>query len=402
MKVAWTPGPWAALVVEGGGLLSDVALDSARRAAVLEELHQANVDGVVALLRDPLEWGLSWCAVVALDGSGAVVALWGEAKVLLGVGGRALVVRGTGTQRWSRTVVPAADGAVLGDPLLPKSACRVVTDSSLDAGSVRLGSAAPRRGSAGARRDVVDVHATLVELPSETTDVAGQVHSPSPQAAIAAEPAPRSEVAFDELWGRTVARPVEEAAVREVEDLDRPTAGPAEPTVSGNWDVAPAPPVATNSMSEPARSVAPPMLLPAFDGLAEPGAIHDGLTLPRTALVEDATCRVVASFGASVDLATSVTIGRVPEAAGPGAAVLAVPRRFGDVSRSHLRLARMGLEVSAVDLGSNNGSVLARPDGVRESLVPGVPVPFGRGDVVTIGEDVSIRLEFGGRSDLIR
>ena len=63
------------------------------------------------------------------------------------------------------------------------------------------------------------------------------------------------------------------------------------------------------------------------------------------------------------------------------------------VSRSHLLISTAGWSVLGRDLGSHNGTVLLRPGIAPVLLGSAVPSPLLVGDVLDIGDDVTIRLD---------
>ncbi len=87
-----------------------------------------------------------------------------------------------------------------------------------------------------------------------------------------------------------------------------------------------------------------------------------------------------------VEAGTPVVLGRDPSPVAHGQ-VRRVPGDASSISKSHLRAAFDGTELTVEDLGSTNGSRIrrAQPDGREVALVPGAPAVVAPGDTVLIG-----------------
>ena len=102
------------------------------------------------------------------------------------------------------------------------------------------------------------------------------------------------------------------------------------------------------------------------------------------------------STGQHVPVRSEVVVGRAPQPrAGAAGATLLVPVASPTrvVSRSHLLISTAGWSVLGRDLGSHNGTVLLRPGIAPVLLGSAVPSPLLVGDVLDIGDDVTIRLD---------
>ena len=103
------------------------------------------------------------------------------------------------------------------------------------------------------------------------------------------------------------------------------------------------------------------------------------------------------STGAAVEVAGDVVIGRAPQvqAGGDPHIVTLVPVASPQhmVSRSHLMLTTSGWSVLAQDLGSSNGTVLARPGATPVLLGSGMPTPVFMGDLMDVGDGVTLRID---------
>ena len=103
------------------------------------------------------------------------------------------------------------------------------------------------------------------------------------------------------------------------------------------------------------------------------------------------------STGAAVEVAGDVVIGRAPQVQAGGdphiVALVAVASPQHMVSRSHLMLTTSGWSVLAQDLGSSNGTVLARPGATPVLLGSGMPTPVFMGDLMDVGDGVTLRID---------
>ena len=103
------------------------------------------------------------------------------------------------------------------------------------------------------------------------------------------------------------------------------------------------------------------------------------------------------STGAAVEVAGDVVIGRAPQVQAGGdphiVALVPVASPQHMVSRSHLMLMTSGWSILAQDLGSSNGTVLARPGATPVLLGPGMPTPVFMGDLMDVGDGVTLRID---------
>jgi hypothetical protein len=257
--------------------------------------------------------------------------------------------------------------------------------------------------------------------------------------------------AYDHLWGATVVKSVEQAAVRVDDDesgedehassspLPAPSVPVAAPPVAPSPAPAPAasfsPPAEAPHVSSKEWTAPPPTGLidrvPGFAGIgaaatnwneqstpavpptATPAASesdHDGLTVTVSELEamrrlesadEAATVggpgRIVLATGDVVTLDRPVIVGRRPRAQRVQGDVLphlvTVPSPEQDVSRSHLEVRVEGRHVLVVDLDTTNGSVLHRAGTPPLRLSPGEAVLVLNGDIVDIGDGVTLLFE---------
>ncbi|OLL14162.1 hypothetical protein [Actinomyces oris] len=156
--------------------------------------------------------------------------------------------------------------------------------------------------------------------------------------------------------------------------------------------------------SEAALIAAPPVrasLCP--QGHANPPELRECLlcSQPLTGVFSyvrrPALATLTLSTGAAVEVAGDVVIGRAPQVQAGGdphiVALVPVASPQHMVSRSHLMLTTSGWSILAQDLGSSNGTVLARPGATPVMLGPGMPTPVFMGDLMDVGDGVTLRID---------
>ena len=157
------------------------------------------------------------------------------------------------------------------------------------------------------------------------------------------------------------------------------------------------------SASEAALIAAPPVRASICpQGHANPPEIRDCLTCsqPLTGMFSyvrrPALATLTLSTGAAIEVAGDVVVGRAPQVQRGGdphiVALVTVPSPQHMVSRSHLILTTSGWSILAQDLGSSNGTVLARPGATPVLLGSGMPTPVFMGDLMDIGDGVTLRI----------
>ena len=158
------------------------------------------------------------------------------------------------------------------------------------------------------------------------------------------------------------------------------------------------------SASEAALIAAPPVRASICpQGHANPPEIRDCLTCsqPLTGMFSyvrrPALATLTLSTGAAIEVAGDVVVGRAPQVQAGGdphiVALVPVASPQHMVSRSHLMLTTSGWSVLAQDLGSSNGTVLARPGATPVLLGSGMPTPVFMGDLMDVGDGVTLRID---------
>ena len=309
----------------------------------------------------------------------------------------------------------------------------------------------------------------------------------------AAEPPLEETTGYGHLWGSTVHRAVEAAAVRpepEAEDeeaaetpasagpadaasapvpspapaapetggtVDRPgeatVAEPAEPEPSGPSEPAPATPEGTDddidgstvmssaiadlravapdpAVAEPVTAGAPADAVGAQPAVAPPGPSFAAAPLPGRPMILARSCTsghpnppqrdscatcgqslvgearqvprptlgmMAVSSGPRVTLDRPVVIGRRPRsprsAGGDLPRLITVPSPEQDISRSHVEIRLEGWHVLVSDMSTTNGTTLLRSGQAPLRLHPGEPVLVVSGDVVDLGDGVTLTFE---------
>ncbi|WP_375386239.1 FHA domain-containing protein [uncultured Microbacterium sp.] len=190
-----------------------------------------------------------------------------------------------------------------------------------------------------------------------------------------------STTGYDHLWGETVVRSVEDAAVRP-DDADEAAPAPADPApdvdLAGDHDGE------TISVAQ-ARAMR----------AANPDP--DSAPLPLAPPRPPALGRIRLSTGQTLMLDRTVVIGRRPRSTRVTGTdlphLVAVDSPQHDISRSHLELRAEGDSILATDLHTTNGSTLLRAGTEPVRLHPGEPTVVVPGDVIDLGDDITVFVE---------
>jgi hypothetical protein len=104
-----------------------------------------------------------------------------------------------------------------------------------------------------------------------------------------------------------------------------------------------------------------------------------------------------ASNGVTVDVVSSVLVGRAPardRARVPDPALLTVTSPSHDISRTHLEVFASGWDVGVTDLHSTNGTVLVAPDGAIRTMDPGETAGVELGTSLELADGISVLIDF--------
>ncbi|SMQ75457.1 FHA domain-containing protein [Agreia sp. VKM Ac-1783] len=493
-RLNYQPGQWRGVVAPGAVALFPTTLDGELLERIWRTLDDGHgLSGVLEALTAEFGTNLKAIppfAVAVASGPELRVAVRGAFRIEVSEPGASspVIVAGDEVTTWNERVVARADGFVVSSD---------GADSS-DWFAIRSGIVLCRAvsfrmdGQSGAAASVVAVVAapapTPVQEPAPTETIlpesvpvpeAAPAPTEAPAPASVHQPAPEPEAvgesdvdvndtiddvepieaedfgptvtelpddAYDHLWGATVVKSVEEAAVR-LDDDDSsdeesasaapPSAAPAEAPTPAPAPAAPAvesftPPASSTPSSKEWTAPPPTGLIDRVPGFAGVGAAatdwndqstpavpspqasnesdHDGLTVTVSELeamrrlesaddaaTTDGPGRIVLATGDVVLLDRPVIVGRRPRAQRVQGDVLphlvTVPSPEQDVSRSHLEVRVEGRHVLVVDLDTTNGSVLHRAGTPPLRLSPGEAVLVLNGDIVDIGDGVTLLFE---------
>jgi pSer/pThr/pTyr-binding forkhead associated (FHA) protein len=103
------------------------------------------------------------------------------------------------------------------------------------------------------------------------------------------------------------------------------------------------------------------------------------------------------SGGEVVELDRTVVVGRRPRAprtaGADGARLVTVDSPSQDISRSHVEVRLEGWHVLVSDMATTNGTTLLRPGQPPQRLHPGEAVLVADGDLVDLGDGVTLTFE---------
>ena len=366
-------------------LLEQLIRDGISKAPSFAVLEWEN-DSVHAIVRGTVTLAIDGITPQTLSGHG--VSTWVEARVA-GIAGARLDL-GVGAE--SAIELPLADGvawvsslaigaataaAPAAPPAAPLAAVEVV--ASTQPGPI-LPPPPPPPPPPAAPAPVPTVGAESDGI-AESTMVERTSAYEEPPAAVAGS-------AYAHLFGETVMRSVEGAAVR-ASGGEKPADGAPEPTPA-----APPPPPAS---------------------VATPDGLHDGQTVLQEEVLAMKAARkqrarpvatpvappafTLTSRAGVEDLATPVIIGRAPSVSKVSRddipRLVTISGKDQDISRNHVRIAVEGGTVVVTDLESRNGTQITMPGRPTQQLRPGEPVPVLPGTVIDLGGGVTYTVSAG-------
>lgn len=106
--------------------------------------------------------------------------------------------------------------------------------------------------------------------------------------------------------------------------------------------------------------------------------------------------RALVSTGQVIEIDKTIIVGRLPRVSritGQPPMLVAVPSPQQDISRNHVEIRLEGSAVVVVDLNTTNGTVLLRAGADAERLHPGEPTVVRNGDVIDLGDNVTVQFE---------
>ncbi|MEN0084321.1 MAG: FHA domain-containing protein [Leifsonia sp.] len=421
-------GEWA--VVAGGGRALLVAeTDTARLRDLLAAVRAGFAETLDALVAHGLSRTPSF-ALIDVSAETALLAVRGTGLASVSEGGRERVVAATGVSSWVELQLPGVESATLGPAA---TGATLPLTEGVVRGSTLSWTAAVTAEDVGAtvaappkrERDTGPVEAVPAVVPEPEEIVAGPAvepfadaplpepgtdSEPEPEPEPAAEPDPHTRVpeatiadvpdaapaveaepaGYDHLFGATMVRSVEEAAVR-----------PAE----------------ADEEAAPSRIDLPGFITDSFpSGADRLVGDHDGLTvmsgdLPdRPAFEPDAsdagpapapqTFAVLLSDGRREALSAPVVVGRAPSVTAVpslrGARPVTLTSAEDDISRSHVAVAVEGDSVVVTDLHSRNGTMIVLPGKSPQKLRSGEPTTVVLGTVIDLGSGATLTVEAAG------
>jgi hypothetical protein len=252
----------------------------------------------------------------------------------------------------------------------------------------------PASGHAAEPAGIIDSAMVLTAGAADTWIPQDATLAPEPEQASAPadlDDVPSATTGYDHLWGATVVRSVEDAAVRASdEDEDAASGVAADPAADAAGD-----------HDGETVSVAQARALRAAAGAADDVFVREEpatdsvppLAPPRPA----APGQLRLSTGQVVVLDRTVVIGRRPRSTRVTGTdlphLIAVDSPEQDISRSHIEVRVEGDSILATDLQTTNGTTLLRPGADPVRLHPGERTVVVAGDVLDLGDGVTVTLE---------
>lgn len=443
MQTTYRPGKWYVLVAQGAlvalspdtpeeliASLWDRQREGGDLAAVIDALTEHASGSFAAML--PF-------AAVFLEGPDARIAVRGDVTVELTGAERSESFTGTNVTTWSERFAQSTSRIVIS------------AGDAEDVSPLPITGGVVRASNVSAEVEASDVTAALVATdtpaaadasPTDDLRPGGAVEEPSatPGAIPVVTPAidsdgdPAAEDVPDAEDGTSEDSAAQDPSEPATEQIAE-TPAPIEDAVEGRTlvpsDIADsddadefeqlfgATIASPNALVQPAP--APPAATTPFGAVPSTGAAdgdHDGATIsaadaralrqkvstsaPDAAtavlpVVAGSTGRVRVSTGQVVTLDRTVIIGRRPRSTRASGAdlphLVAVESPQQDISRSHLEIRPEGDTVVVVDLHTTNGSTLRRPGADPMRLHPGEQTLVLSGDVVDLGDGVTVVFE---------
>lgn len=410
MRAGYETGTWWALVAPTGVIvlppdaddeLVDALWDDLEIGASLGTIVDAltvHVGGVLAAI-PPF-------AAVMRERSGVRVAVRGRIAVRVETDDGERTFTGAEVTTWSEQFVADAEEA------------EIVVDEAVRGRTLPVGG-----GVLAVTRVTVDFGKDGMLAPGSraTAQAAG---TPVPQAlespaAPDAEPVavPDAEAAAEpEEQPGTDEPPAEQPGADESADAAGPVAADEPEAVDHTV-------VSVATLGPEATTVAPPIDAPAAPAAAIAEGDHDGSTItlaelramrgelpaapasdvpppgtaPTALIPEIASGRIRLSTGQTIELDRPVIIGRRPRSTRASGATMprlvAVDSPEQDISRNHLEIRPEAGACVVIDLHTTNGTTLRRPGVEPLRLHPGEQTVVVRGDVVDLGDGVTVAFE---------
>lgn len=448
MSVRYCPGPWRAIVTPHGFAVLEDAVPAELLGRIWEQLAKGR--GFAAVLEALTgTFGTSLAAIppfaVVLAESGAVrVAVRGAFTIAVDIPGGVEEIAGAGVTTWTERIVAGAVRVAVRRPDAPPTVELPVRDGVVTASAIEWvqetdAASAPRgpwsssgASPAGPSPEPAAAVPPVEEVPEVPEVLSDQDHAepsdpPAPDSAgglidsippivsadtwlpsdptLAPVPEPEASVApveaatgYDHLWGATVVRSVEDAAVREeAEDGSDDGSSPATASIDSSLTGgAPVEPAASGDLlgdHDGATISAAQARALRGGGSIDADSVPPPLAPPRA----PAPGRIRLSTGQELLLDRTVVIGRRPRSTRVSGTdlphLVAVDSPQQDISRSHLEVRAEGDAILATDLHTTNGTTLLRAGADPVRLHPGEQTVVVAGDLLDLGDGVTVTIE---------
>lgn len=393
-EISYVParkGGWMLLTHGTTVLAIDLPPESPRVSELWSVLAVgAAVEGVLdEVIRTGISKAPAFIVVGGADPKSTTVLVRGSGALRVASGTTVREISGEGVSSWSEQIVDTSAGFEFWPPSVPEKAptlplmVGVVWAAAFRQGEPAL-SVAPIAPAEAVSKTVesaepvaqipakapVDLEATLA---SQTTTVTPVVAPPPLE-----ETAPDS-TGYDHLFGETVFRNVEDAAVRAPGEL-----------ITG--DVVGPPPtnVGTDGGDHDGHTV---MVSDMAALRAKRRAARSASSTPEPAVQ---TFYLELSTGGREVLDQPLVIGRAPTASRvPGGQVprlVSMNTSNQDISRTHAQVIAEGGTVVVTDLHSSNGTMITLPGRAAQKLRPGEPATVIVGTVIDLGDGATLTL----------
>lgn len=381
VTISYAPGSW--ILIAGRDVNVLLPESEKQRAASVWAVIDSGAgfaDTLDAIVSAGLA-GLSAFALVADEGDVTRAVVRGDLRVELRTSHDTTVVAGTGT--WSEESLSEVQGvSVWAEP---------AGDQRLTLAEGLVRAAGYERGSA------IEAAAT----PAPSAPAAPVLSLVPPAAPIGLGVAP--------TWQPQPATDVDEMAVPDEdgaafgEDAEEPLDAPElteEPDDFGDsatddfGALGILPEAETEPELAPGFGIAPPPAFPPPSHLAASDA-PEPVHAPEPVAARQPV-RLAFSHGDNVEVTAPVVVGRSPHPdrfshlVDP--LVVRVPSPHQEISGTHVAISPDDDGVQVTDLGSTNGTLVVRDGGAPEELRPGVSVSIARGDVIDLGDGLTIRV----------
>jgi hypothetical protein len=400
-EITYAAGRWPAATVPAGVAVFEPGVPTAVVQAIGERLAPGSVGAVIGALAEAFGTTLVTLptfGIVLFEGDGVRILVRGDLDVDLTTEAGVEAVGNAQVSTWTERFAPRASAVVLRaggvdgpppdadrmpirDGMVLFSELRIAVDADL---AGQGPSAAPdppdAPESAGSASTADDAATWAAPLDATLEELQTSVPEPAP-----------ADADYDHLWGATVARSVEDAAVRPVPAEETESATPEEPVTPVSPPTPVAPPTPQGDHDGATISVEKARQLRGDGAPASPP------TAPTMTLRAVPRGRIRLSTGRVAILDRPVVIGRRPRSTRASGSelpeLIAVDSPQQDISRSHVEIRSEGESVLVVDLHTTNGTTLRRGTQDPVRLHPGEPTVVVTGDVLDLGDGVTVAFE---------